>query len=103
MSYKMSYTARMKKVGMRELNQHSSRVIDLVKNGETVEITERGRPVARVVPLTPDADALAKLVRDGRAVAPSRVSGPIPIPPTFGNPADSAAAEIAASRVRERW
>ncbi len=87
---------------MRELNQHPSRVIGLVKNGETVEITERGRPVARVVPLTPDADTLGRLVRGGRALAPS-AGGPIPIPPTFGDPSRSAAEEVAAARERERW
>jgi prevent-host-death family protein len=88
---------------MRELNQYPSRVIDLVKNGETVEITDRGRPVARVVPLTPDADVLGKLVREGRALAPSVGRGPIPLPPTFGDPKRSAAAAVAAARARERW
>ena len=99
----MSYNRRMKQIGMRELNQHPSRVIGLVKPGETVEITERGRPVARVVPLTPDASALATFVRSGRAVAPSADRGPIPIPPTIGDPSDSAAEEVAAARERERW
>lgn len=103
MFYQMSYTGWMKQIGMRELNQHPSRVIGLVKSGETVEITERGRPVARVVPLTPDADVLEALVRSGRALAPSAGGRPIPIPPTFGEPTDSAAEEVAAARERERW
>ncbi len=88
---------------MRELNQHPSRVIGLVKNGETVEITERGRPVARVVPLTPQAETLGSLVRSGRALAPSAGGGPIPMPPVIGDPAHSAAEEVAAARERERW
>lgn len=88
---------------MRELNQHPSRVIGLVKNGETVEITERGRPVARVVPLIPDASVLATLVRGGRALAPSASAWPIPLPPAIGDPSASAADEVAAARERERW
>jgi prevent-host-death family protein len=90
----------MKQVGMRELNQHPSRVIGMVKNGETVEITERGRPVARVVPLAPGRNALARLVREGRALAPSAGEGPIPIPPILGDPNEPASEEVAASRER---
>jgi prevent-host-death family protein len=103
MNYKRFYSVGMRKVGMRELNQYPSRVIDLVKHGETIEITERGRPVARVVPLTQDAGVLASLVRDGRALAPCAASGQIPVPPMYGSSAESAASEIAASRARERW
>ncbi|MEO9044171.1 MAG: type II toxin-antitoxin system prevent-host-death family antitoxin [Candidatus Dormibacter sp.] len=94
----------MKQVGMRELNQHPSRVIDLVKHGEAVEITDRGRPVARVVPITHHADALGNLVRDGRALAPATgAERIIPLPPAYGDPGESAAEEVAAARERERW
>jgi prevent-host-death family protein len=40
----------MKSVGIRQLQQHASAVIRDVKAGEVVEITERGRVVARLVP-----------------------------------------------------
>ncbi len=36
---------------MRELKQNASRVLERVKAGETVEITEYGRPVALLAPL----------------------------------------------------
>lgn len=36
---------------MRELKQNASRVLARVKAGETVEITEHGRPVAVLAPL----------------------------------------------------
>jgi prevent-host-death family protein len=42
----------MKTVGIRQLQQHASAVIRDVKAGEIVEITERGRVVARLVPPT---------------------------------------------------
>jgi prevent-host-death family protein len=103
MSDLMSYNCGVKRVGLRELNQHPSRVIDLVKHGETVEITERGRPVARVVPLTAGSDLLDKLVREGRVVAPTKKRGPFPMPPVSGDPNWSAAADIEAARSRERW
>ena len=39
------------RVGIRELQQHASSVIRRVANGESVEVTDRGRPVARIVPI----------------------------------------------------
>lgn len=41
----------MKRVGVRELRQQASRYLDLVKAGETIEVTERGRPIAHLTPL----------------------------------------------------
>lgn len=40
------------KVGVRELRQSASQVLDQVKNGVVFEITEHGVPVARLVPIT---------------------------------------------------
>lgn len=41
----MSYTSPMTRIGVRELNQHTSRYIGKVKDGETVEVTEHGHLV----------------------------------------------------------
>lgn len=41
----------MERVGVRELKQNASRVLARVKAGETLEVTERGRPVARLIPV----------------------------------------------------
>jgi prevent-host-death family protein len=38
-------------VGIRELQQHASKVVARAAGGEEIEITDRGRPVARIVPL----------------------------------------------------
>ena len=49
----------MQRIGVRELRQHASRYLALVAHGETVEVTDRGRAVALLVPLRGDAwDAL---------------------------------------------
>ena len=40
----------MDRIGLRELRQHASRYIARVARGETVEVTQRGRLVARIVP-----------------------------------------------------
>ncbi|HWC66090.1 MAG TPA: type II toxin-antitoxin system prevent-host-death family antitoxin [Thermoanaerobaculia bacterium] len=41
----------MKKAGIREARQNLSALIDEVKKGREIVITERGKPVARLAPL----------------------------------------------------
>jgi prevent-host-death family protein len=45
----------MKKAGIREARQHLSTLIDEVRSGVEIVITDRGRPVARLVPYTADS------------------------------------------------
>lgn len=56
-------------IGVRELRQHASRWLAKVKAGERIVVTERGRPVAELVPVTesPPGGRLAQLVADGLA------------------------------------
>jgi prevent-host-death family protein len=54
-------------VGIRELRQQASSVLKRVKSGETVEITEHGHPIARIVPLR--TGILEQLEIDGRATS----------------------------------
>lgn len=50
------------RVGIRELRQDASRIIDLVKSGQSFLITEHGRPVAKLNPLQgPTLEDLIKL------------------------------------------
>ena len=55
------------RVGVRELRQNLSKYLRRVEAGETLEVTERGRPVARLVPAL-ESGLLAKLAREGRLV-----------------------------------
>ena len=43
----------MRKAGIREARQKLSALIQEVKKGREIMITERGKPVARLVPLRP--------------------------------------------------
>ena len=54
----------MDRIGVRELRQHASRYLYRVAHGETLEVTDRGRPVARLVPIT--SDAWADMIASGR-------------------------------------
>ncbi len=55
------------KLGLREANQHFSRMVKTVKQGEEVILTERGRPIALVTPLGAGADRNMSLNRLARA------------------------------------
>lgn len=54
----------MDRIGIRDLKQHAGAVIRRVAAGEEVEVTDRGRPVARIVPL-PEGNAYDRLVAAG--------------------------------------
>jgi prevent-host-death family protein len=56
----------MGRAGIRELRQNASALIRRVIAGETIEVTERGRPVARIVPLQ-GRSVLDQMVAEGRA------------------------------------
>jgi prevent-host-death family protein len=68
----------MKKASITEAKNNLSALIDRVKSGSAVLIVDRGRPVARLEPITgigSDNDRLARLVRDG-LVRPARGLAP---------------------------
>ncbi|MHB8245033.1 MAG: type II toxin-antitoxin system Phd/YefM family antitoxin [Acidimicrobiales bacterium] len=57
----------MERIGVRELRQHASRYLARVATGESIEVTDRGRPVALLVP-TP-GDHWEGLIASGQVLA----------------------------------
>ena len=41
----------MKEIGIRALQQNASATVHRVADGESLDVTERGRPIARLVPI----------------------------------------------------
>lgn len=62
----------MERIGVRELRQHATRYLSKVKAGETVEVTERGRLVALLVPPSPGTSARERLIASGQLVPAAR-------------------------------
>jgi prevent-host-death family protein len=62
----------MERIGVRELRQHATRYLSRVKAGETVEVTERGRLVALLVPPEPGASERERLIASGQLMPASR-------------------------------
>lgn len=58
----------MEKVGIRELRQRASEWVAKAKAGKVILITDRGRPVARLMPLTRTENARNKLIDDGQLI-----------------------------------
>ena len=86
----MLQCSTMRRIGIRELRQNASAWLREVQDGATLEITDRGRPVALLVPL-PKGHVIEELIRAGR-ISPGAGNlldlGP-PLPPRPGVPLPS--------------
>lgn len=77
-------------VGVRHLKAHLSACLDRVAAGERLIVTDRGRPVAQIVPIERDASLnwAYSLVAEGRATwSGGKPAGLSPRIPSRGNPA----------------
>jgi prevent-host-death family protein len=67
-------------VGIRELRANLSRWVKLVHDGDELIVTDRGRAVARLVPVDGERK-IDRLVREGLVLpAPRPWRGPLPKP-----------------------
>jgi prevent-host-death family protein len=75
----------VRKVTIRELQQHAARVIrELADADETGEITSRGRVVARLIPISPAELAFKEMIERGEIIPaknPGGLAGWKPLPP----------------------
>lgn len=85
---------------MRQLQQNAATAVRRVRKGERIEVTDRGRPVAVLVPVT-HANALDALEAAGRLVRAEGDAldvGPIRLP----RGAEPASRHLARLRAAER-
>jgi prevent-host-death family protein len=83
-------------VGIRELKDSASSIIDQVEQGEAITVTKHGRPVARIVSASTPPH-LAALVAEG-SVRPSTAPRYLPKPTKLRGPGGSAADYVAEGR-----
>lgn len=65
------------RIGLREANQHFSKAIKAVKAGRHVVLTERGRPIAVIKPISAQehgAAAIRRMIEEG-VLQPGNKSG----------------------------
>lgn len=87
----------MAEVGIRALKQNASAVVAQAAAGETITITDRGRPVALLTPI-PESRLEGKM-RRGEARPPQRRLVDLPPP----QPGPSLSDELAAMRDDQRY
>ncbi len=93
----------MDSIPVRQLNQDTAGVLARVERGESLEITSRGRPIARLVPATHRGlHELEDLVAAGRVV-PATLHAPFAVPegPAYTGP--EAGELLSSLRDEERW
>ncbi len=56
----------MKQVGVYDAKTHLARLLDEVERGETVTITRHGRPVAKLVPVSPNRRSVQEAIEELR-------------------------------------
>lgn len=78
----------MDDVGVRELRQNLSVYLRRIQQGETLRVTEHGRPVALLTPIRSTGESvLDELEAQGRLIRPQergRRRPPVPLPPDGG-------------------
>jgi prevent-host-death family protein len=87
----MCYSTEMAtaQIGVRELQQHASKYLDLVENGQVIEVTRHGRRIARLEPFADPGDPYARLYAAGLLIPPTEggdLLDIVPVPPVPGTP-----------------
>jgi prevent-host-death family protein len=91
----------MAEVGVRALKQNASAVVAAAASGDEVTITDRGRPVAQLVPIA--AGRLDQLVASGRARRAKREWSQLPAPARRRKAQPTLSAVLAEQRDDERY
>jgi prevent-host-death family protein len=63
-------------IGLRELNQNPSKAVARVRAGETIVVTDRGRPVLRLVPEQDQPATLQHMIDSGEVIPPAELGMP---------------------------
>lgn len=91
----------MSTVGIRALKQNASQVVARAAAGEVVTITDRGRPVAQLVPVP--GGRVAALIASGRARLPKCSLAALAAPSDTAEEQPVLSEVVAAMRGEERY
>ena len=91
----------MARIGIRELRQRASEYLRRVEAGETIEVTDRGRPIALLTPI-PSAPPIERLRASGDIEGGSAVWDDLPPPLKLDRGQEAPSAVLARMRSDER-
>jgi prevent-host-death family protein len=86
-----------KMVGIRELKNNASRIIERVEAGETITVTRRGKPVATLVS-SDVPPGLAAMIANGTVRPPQSRSRFVPKPIKLRGPGPTASEYVSEGR-----
>jgi prevent-host-death family protein len=89
------------KIGIRELRQHASVYVDLVERGHTVDITNRGRLVAQMIPVKEPDSPLERWIAAGVIERAEEAGSPLEIDPYPPLPPGRPTASDVLAQIRE--
>lgn len=83
-------------VGIRELKQRLSKYVELVRQGESITVTARGKPVARLERIIPDdlPPHVKQLIAEGKLIYKGPPPRPLPKPIRLSLPDGMTSADI---------
>lgn len=91
----------MMRVGIRELRQQASQLLRRVEGGETIEVTDRGRPVALLAPV-PVSGPLDRLRASGEVTPATSALDDLPEPLPLAADQESPSSVLARLRQDKR-
>ncbi len=95
MCYVSESSTRPEQVGVRELRQNLSVYLARVKEGETLEVTEHGQPVARLGPRPAESVSIIdRMIAEGRITPATFDHRRIPPAPSMPDPSGRTLTEI---------
>ncbi|MBO0803492.1 MAG: type II toxin-antitoxin system prevent-host-death family antitoxin [Nocardiopsaceae bacterium] len=97
------YTEEMASVRIRDLNQQTSQILERVRAGETIEITDRGVPFAEIRPLSKEQSVLAHLAAEGMLIPATLDPSILKVLPKGEPDGVNVADWLAADREQERF
>jgi prevent-host-death family protein len=92
----------MRTASVSEAKSKLSALLDLVRTGETVTITDRGRPVARLVPAVARGDDDGRLARLERGGVVTRPSAPLDVEAFLAEPRAKSRLSVVEALLEER-
>lgn len=91
----------METIGLRELNQNPSKAVARVRAGASLIVTDRGKPVLRMIPEAGQLSTLQEMTLAGEVRAPAETGMP-DVEPDLAPGVESLSAIMIADRDRER-
>ena len=70
----------METIGLRELNQNPSKAVARVRAGASIIVTDRGKPLLRMVPEVEHPSTLQRMISTGEVRPPTEQGMPDPVP-----------------------